>query len=212
MGAETELKLAINEENIAYFRQLSVLNNKASKYEGKQQLINHYYDTADQQLHKQRVALRTRLTGDGRWLQTLKTRGNSVEGLSVRGEWEWSLSSSELDFSYLTTEVWPEALQKISPADLQVTLSTNFERESWRVTLVNGAVIEIVLDIGAILAGGAQQPISEVELELKQGSIDDLKGVAHEIMKFIQLEPCDLSKAERGYLLLNIGNSSEVNE
>ncbi|WP_051310904.1 inorganic triphosphatase [Zooshikella ganghwensis] len=212
MGAETELKLVISGKDVAEFRQLSLLNSDTSQYEGKQQLVNHYYDTTDQQLHKQRVALRTRLTGDGHWLQTLKTRGNSVDGLSVRGEWEWPLRSSELDFTCLTTNVWPEPLQRIKPADLNVVLSTNFERESWLVTLASGAVIEIALDIGSIVAGDAQQPIREVELELKQGLVDDLKELADELMKFIHLVPCDLSKAERGYLLLNIGNGSEANE
>ena len=33
----------------------------------------------------------------GRFIQTLKTRGQSRNGLSQRGEWEWPLEADQLD-------------------------------------------------------------------------------------------------------------------
>ena len=55
-----------------------------------QQLHNVYYDTPDQALRRQKVALRVRRQSGGpatraQWILTLKTAGTSVGGLSQRG-------------------------------------------------------------------------------------------------------------------------------
>ena len=72
-------------------------------------LQNIYYDTPELRLHREHVALRIRKNGK-RYIQTLKTRGTSKNGLHQRGEWEWELESNALDTNRLSEcEAWSEA-------------------------------------------------------------------------------------------------------
>ncbi|WP_215201240.1 CYTH domain-containing protein, partial [Escherichia coli] len=49
---------------------------------------NQYYDTPGRELARAKVALRMRRDGE-QYIQTLKSRGQSVAGLSERNEWDW---------------------------------------------------------------------------------------------------------------------------
>lgn len=53
-------------------------------------LRNIYFDSAQLALHERKIALRLRQS-ERAWVQTLKTKGVSVDGLHQRGEWEWPL-------------------------------------------------------------------------------------------------------------------------
>jgi triphosphatase len=78
-----------------------------------------------------------------------------------------------------------------------------------RSIMQDGAQVELVLDRGEIHAGGAVQPISEVELELKAGSPVILFRLARTLDGLIPLELSTLSKAQRGYdLLARVNNRS----
>lgn len=70
------------------------------------ELFNQYYDTANRDLAAARVALRLRRDGE-QIIQTLKSRGQSVAGLSERNEWDWYLQKAKLDTGLLTDDCWP---------------------------------------------------------------------------------------------------------
>ncbi len=193
MSGETELKLLLALEDHQTVLEAPCLAGKEVEV---LQLDNIYFDTPEFDLNNSKVALRIRKKGD-RYIQTLKTRGVSVNGLSRRGEWE--LNGEALDLAPLS-EVWPENLKSIDTARLEPVFRTDFQR-----TQVNlewqGAQIELALDCGKIKSGDREETISELELELKQGPEEALQDLARVLGELADLKPGDISKAERGYQL-----------
>ncbi|EPF75895.1 CYTH domain-containing protein [Acinetobacter rudis] len=167
------------------------------------QLQARYYDTAEQHLSKNRAALRQRLEGD-RWIQTLKTAGQSHLHRFEHNIDLGSQSPNGLDLAIYQQH--PEALQHLNQAlaDENATLSLQFEtniQRTCRVIEYDDAHIEISLDIGEIRSGEAIQEIYEVEFELKQGSLKSLLQFSFEWVKKYQLWLDVRSKAEFGHLL-----------
>lgn len=201
MATETELKLRLDSEDVAALRQHPLLQQ--ADHRAPQTLFNTYYDTPALDLAKARVALRIRRQGE-RYIQTLKTRGQSINGLHQRGEWEWDLDAAQLDPTRLSAEIWPAALPAAAELSLLPVFTTDFEREIWLLDYA-GAHIEVALDRGAVLYSGEgvqlEDPIMELELELKSGDADALLKLADALASELPLHPFDLSKAQRGYAL-----------
>ena len=95
MSYETELKLSVPRHQIERLKQHEFWQRHA-KPMGTVHLGNTYFDTPEMHLNQARVALRIR-NKNGQYFQTLKTKGESINGLTRRGEWEWSLPSNSLD-------------------------------------------------------------------------------------------------------------------
>jgi inorganic triphosphatase YgiF len=72
----------------------------------QRELFNQYFDTPERDLAAAKVALRVRRDGE-QFIQTLKTRGQSVAGLSERNEWDWNLAKAKLDLKKLDDSCWP---------------------------------------------------------------------------------------------------------
>ena len=205
MSQETELKLCIAPSQIPVLS--TALTTGLSPQVGAIEpgdtiaLKNTYFDTPDLRLNQARVALRIR-ERSGQFIQTLKTQGESVSGLSRRGEWEWSLTSAELDGTVLAP-VWPSQLDDVSVTDLQPLFSTDFNRSHWQLVWhAPYARVEVALDQGEIRAGVNTTPISELELELLEGSEAALMAIADWLRQLVFLTPGNQSKAERGFQLL----------
>ena len=196
MSNETELKLLLAEEDHGLILAAPCL---ATFPRNEQHLANTYFDTPDHVLNKARVALRIRKK-NGHFIQTLKTQGESEDGLSRRGEWEWQLTEPVLDVTKLQT-VWPESLHNIDIASLEPVFRTDFIRQFSNVIWEN-AEIELALDLGQVISEGKVAMISELELELKKGNESALLSLADELRKLVELIPSDISKAERGYQLI----------
>ncbi|WP_263080742.1 CYTH domain-containing protein [Endozoicomonas sp. Mp262] len=202
MSQETELKLSVSEHDIAKLLTLSFWNQHAIERPDSFHLGNTYFDTPDRALNKARVALRVR-EKEGLYFQTLKTRGHSINGLSTRGEWEWPLTSRELDFSLLEA-LQLEALEGIAYDSLTPLFATDFRRTRWNLVWDEPyARIEAAFDRGHVQAKGRQSVICELELELLEGSEQALIRMAEQISRDVHLTPSDKSKAERGFELLN---------
>ncbi|MEZ5703149.1 MAG: CYTH and CHAD domain-containing protein [Burkholderiaceae bacterium] len=215
-SAEIELKLLLPGANAAdiedRLRGLAVLARRKAQ---TQWLWNRYYDTAEASLRTQRSALRLRCVSDapwqpsprgpvpkGKWIQTFKSAGTSLGGLSTRGEWESEQASGALDERALRETPW----RQMDPrgelfAALRPCFDTRSRRTTWQLRRYQGAWIEVALDVGDIVAGEQSQPVLELELELKQGPAESLFALAHTIAQTIAVLPCDASKAERGYNL-----------
>lgn len=195
MPAELELKLAIDASDIEAFVRLT--ETLGWQVQSQQRLNNTYFDTPDQALRRERVALRVRQAGE-RWIQTLKTAGTiDSNGVSRRGEWEWDLPDSSLNADLLA-EYLPTAIDLEQLAPL---FTTDFHRTTWLVK-EQGSSIEVALDRGAISAAGRELPISEVELELKSGEPDHLVQLADKLKESVRLRVDTLSKAQRAQALL----------
>lgn len=200
---ETELKLRCAIESLPALTQLL---DSIAKPQGGRQLNNTYYDTADTALAQAKAALRIR-ESHGQYEQTLKTRGKSVAGLQVRGEWNWPIKSAQLDTVLLQqTEIETHLPESLAVTGLRSIFSTNFERHTWLFEQ-NGTTVEVAIDNGQIIAGSLKQPLCECELELVEGNADLLWQLAQTLGEQAPLWISDISKAERGYLLANLSPS-----
>ena len=204
---EIELKLALpTADPSSLAKRLARTPVLARRKATQLHLHNIYYDTPEQRLHQQRVALRLRRKDSdamSEWLQTLKMGGRSDSALSQRGEWEVCVPSADLSWQALEATPWPgidpdrTVFEALAPCFV-----TTFERTSWSVRRQGGSVVEVSLDIGQITAGGKHAPICELELELLAGQPAALFDVAEQIARTLAVMPLNTSKAERGYALL----------
>ncbi|RLM24269.1 adenylate cyclase [Brenneria alni] len=203
MREEIELKFIVHPESVDSLRkQLSDWRSEYSHSEHlrPQRLTNIYYETADNFLRRQGIGLRIRGENE-RYEMTVKTAGKVVGGLHQHPEYNVALEKAELDLGLFPADIWPEncdlaALQ----ASLKPLFSTDFTREKWVVTY-HQSVIEVALDSGEIRAGDLNEPLCELEMELKLGQTSDLLELAKEIAEFGGLRQGSLSKAARGYHL-----------
>ncbi|MDO6825243.1 CYTH domain-containing protein [Marinobacter sp. 1_MG-2023] len=198
MAEELEIKLSLEQNCLKSALDWLLAQNEASKG-CKKSLVNCYYDTPDAQLNRQHAALRIRHSGE-KYIQTLKTRGELVNGAHRRGEWEWELTSPSLSLCLLADT---PLKKNIDLSLLAPVFETNFTRQV--VMLDDGeAVIECALDSGVIVAGSRQKPLHEVEFELKSGNPSRLlvwaERLAWQCPVFLNL----ISKAEQGYHLAGI--------
>lgn len=203
MQKETEIKLRVSRETLAALREHPLLNSRLKGTWNTHPLMNQYYDTPAHDLANARVALRLRRDGDV-LIQTLKSRGRSVAGLSERNEWEWYLTEPQLDLAHLSDDCWPASLATLDKSLLQPVFTTDFVRTKadleW--SLDEQAVqVEAALDLGQVETGTQTEELCELELELRQGEPVALLDLAIALAETLPLMPCDISKAERGYRL-----------
>ena len=198
---ETELKLSLNEADLPRLLAHPLL----AKGAGKQRLLNTYFDTPDLTLQQRRMAVRERLAGD-QWLLTVKTAGQSQNGLSRRQEWEGPTTPGALQFDTLVDDAeLATDLMALRPA-LRALFCTDFERQRWVVTHAD-AQIEVALDQGSIHVPDTDlsEPLLELELELLSGPESALMALADVLRQTPQgaltLTPSDASKAQRGMAL-----------
>lgn len=195
---ETELKLSLSATNLPRLQAHPLLAGAGST----QRLLNTYFDTPDLALQRRRMAVRERLAGD-QWLLTVKTAGQSQNGLSRRQEWEGPTTPGALQFDTLVDDTALAAdLMALRP-DLRALFCTDFERQRWVITHA-GAKIEVALDQGRIHVPGTDlsEPLLELELELLSGPESALMALADVLRQAPQgpvtLTPNDASKAQRG--------------
>ena len=203
---ELELKLALDADAVAILPTLAPLSKRAVTH---QNMRNQYFDTPSRDLDASRMALRLRQF-DSTIIQTVKTAGQGSGGLYRRGEWEWQLSSAQLDIAALKalahaeSERHPDLACLSSNAildNLNPVYTTDFMRHAWQVTLDDGSQIEVALDQGNIHAGTRTLPIRELELELKRGQASALWALAYTLSEHITLRPANASKAQRAVAL-----------
>ena len=196
MAQEIELKLSLDDQDKDLLIKHPLFAD-ATEFE-RWFLHNRYFDTPDQQLTQAGISLRIRSQGD-QLIQTLKGRGSHLSGLHQRLEIEWPLEKAELDFSVIPAGLIPES---VNLDDIVPLFQTDFDRTQWQIKTPD-ADLWVMVDQGVVRCGEQETPISEVELELHQGNPTALFDVALTLTKDFPLVPNDVSKAERGYRLLN---------
>ena len=210
MHKETEIKLRVSRETLAALREHPLLKKRNKSGWERHDLSNQYFDTPERELAQAKVALRIRRDGD-QVIQTMKTRGQSVAGLSERNEYNWDLPKAKLDLKKLEGDFWPEQLADLDKKTIKPLFSTDFVREKAEIAWGRGktkVVIEAALDLGQVVAGKLKEEICELELELREGEPAALLELAAELAATLPLMPCDISKAERGYRLLDASSYS----
>lgn len=204
MATETEIKLRVSPSDMDKLADHPLFNRYRSQDWQSRELLNAYYDTDKGDLTHAQVALRIRRDGE-QFIQTLKSKGASVAGLSERNEWDWYIDSDVLVQSHLDDSCWPQSLQKLDKGQLHELFRTDFIRKSVELVWEHRGVatrVEVALDLGKVITVKGEEQICELELELREGQPAALLELAQELAADIALMPCDISKAERGYRLL----------
>lgn len=174
-----------------------------------------YFDTADQALAAQGIVLRLRKEGR-RWVQTVKATGdNALHRLEHNVDLGPAAAGSAAPLidpqRHQGTPVG-DRLAKVlaaSGAPLVERQSTDIVRltRDVRTTGAGGAVVELALDVGKVIAHAGtpderESPVCELELELKRGDVRGLVALARRWSQQHGLWFSTVSKAERGARLL----------
>lgn len=202
-AVEIELKLAFPARAATRLLQHPLVAVAGGGPPRTQRLISVYYDTPQRDLLAAGVGLRLRRTAAG-WIQTIKGPGSALGGLHRRSEYERPVPGEQLD---LDLHDHPELAELFRPARVRKRLKpvfvTDFER-SERMLQSGANRIAVSVDRGAIAAGKAREPISELELELLSGEPGALFDLAQALQAELPLRPLDRSKAARGYALAGV--------
>ena len=207
---EIELKLLLAPQDAPRLRAHPLLAQTAQGEVQVLQMHDIYVDTPDLQLCRHQAGLRVRQV-DGRWVQTLKAGGTVSGALHSRHEWEGEVPGPQPDLAALDSAIGrKQPIRALLRQDairdaLQPVFTTRIERTVWQLRTPQGDQIECVLDQGAIecVADGVARsvPVSEIELELKQGQATSLFDVALALLEDVPLQLGHMSKAQRGYRL-----------
>ena len=146
------------------------------------EMYARYMDTPDLALRKEHVSIRLRKEND-KYILTKKWGGNSENGLHRRGEENTEVSSDWSDPSLITI------------------CETKFTRWEYDVKIGEDTTTVMSYDEGEILASGRTEPISEIEIELKEGSEEELISFGRMLELKYNLIPSDKSKYSRGLAL-----------
>ncbi len=198
--AEIELKIMLDQQNVPLIENwLKTVTDFPCLSHRTDLLGNTYYDTPKLFFASQKMGLRVR-TQNREFEITLKTKGNIVGGLHIRPEYNLSLPNNQPDFLALVEkfDLPFENADEIAQ-NLQAIFSTDFTRQTW-LFQVGASQIEVALDQGLIQNQSAQEPICELEFEIKQGELADLFALVEAIPKADGMWLSNLSKAQRGYL------------
>ncbi len=198
MAQQITLKLAVPESQQQALQRHSLLRNANQRK--TQQLTSIYYDTSRLALRRAGIILRLRKK-ETSWQQTVKRQVVSPGGLTTRPEWE-SPYLDHFDFSSIDDgglKAWLSR-PKIS-ASLGAIFESYVRRTTWRIEPSSGGVILAMLDRGWIATSGRRKAVSEMELQLVSGTVDDLYKFGSALSRRLPLVPLLVSKVERGYQL-----------
>ena len=163
-------------------------------------LQNVYFDHKGL-LHRAGVAIRTRSV-NGSHEMTVKMREPDEGSLSQRREWNFPIDTSSLDYAHLESLDLPvSVVPVIQDRSLDVVFQNAFERTDWRVTADN-CDVTISLDLGSVRVDRRESKVSELELELLSGDVEQLIALGCEVSERLPAFMGVISKAERGDRLI----------
>ncbi len=202
---EIELKLLLAPEDAGRLRQHPLLQGALARRE--RSLRDIYFDTPRRDLLLARAGLRVR-DANGVLQQAIKAGGTAEGGLHSRHEWETPLATPEPDLAALLPlagrhKPWNKVLRRPGLAQALAPLfSIAFLRTEVLLRLPQGGDVECAIDVGKIECGDETVPVCELELELVDGAPSVLFDLALALQADIPMRICTMSKAERGFALL----------
>lgn len=203
-NVEIELKLLLSKRDLKKLLASDLLQGVLrTGSEKKRNLVSCYYDTADFALKKHGIAYRVRDKGDGTFEATVKTDRKSSGGLSERLELNLPLTENaavlegfaEMGLGFDLTELAPNGVEKLFTVDVV--------RTTYLLDL-DGAVAELAVDNGKIIAGKRKDEIDELEIELVEGSTGALMNFAAQLAELVPVFTEKRSKFARGLALLGV--------
>lgn len=210
---ELELKLALTDK-AAWDRILSssyVKQVSAGLPWQVDTLSATYFDTTDGKLRAKGLTYRMRRE-EGRYVATVKGGGSSTGGLHRRLEWNVPVgdpAAAEIAF-FDHTEAGPVLRETVGNDRLVPLFNMVFERHTLLLHIGNETVIELAADQGQMTAGEKQEPILELELELKSGQPAVILQVGAELIRQFPLIVEPRSKYYRALLLAGLAEPGEL--
>jgi len=199
MSREVELRFSVRPEDFARLKKAQPRGFAAGP-PATRRLSSVYYDTPDFDFAKAGLSLRVRKVGR-QYVQTVKDESAGALA-SERGEYECKIASAKPDLQFVPDAEARTQLQAIADGvPVEPIVETDIRRTTRALKTPAGEHIELALDSGEIrtLANGrAVLPVSELELELKQGSPIALYQVARRLCQAARLTISTESKVERG--------------
>jgi triphosphatase len=173
----------------------------AVKSEVRLKLVSTYHDTPALALHRERLSFRVRKQGR-EFVQTVKAENPTQADVFERKEWEDHIPSKRpvLD----APKTGKRLPVMVCDEELHPVFTTTVTRTVIEISPDPSAWIEVAIDEGEIRTcnSDAVEPISEIELELKNGDPRVTFNVALQLLKAAPIRIETRSKAERGYRLL----------
>jgi triphosphatase len=173
------------------------------KSEARLKLASTYYDTSALALHRERLSLRVRKRGS-EFVQTVKAENPTQADILERKEWEDQIPSKRpvLD----APKSGKRLPDTVRDDELRPVFTTTVTRTVIEISPDPSARVEAAIDEGEIRTseGDAVEPISEIELELKNGDPRVIFDVGLQLLEAAPIRIETRSKAERGYRLLGI--------
>ncbi|MHB1103595.1 MAG: CYTH and CHAD domain-containing protein [Devosia sp.] len=194
---ETELKLLCDRERLADFAGSPTIAGYAHRAGKDVDLTAVYYDTPGLALRRSGTVLRVRTDG-AHFVMTLKSRRRKAGKALERTERSAPVKSMEPDLAALARFLAAETFARIKAARLESVFRTEVRRHTRTLDTPLGTV-DVALDQGRIVAGERSEEISEIELELVEGSSATLFQLALDLASHAPLRPSIRSKAARGY-------------
>ena len=203
---EVGLKLASTPNEMPHLKQ-SLLEMASDAHATCRKSFDTYYDTTDDKLRREGLVL---LIAERDHDHVQKVSANEVRGKTplVRGQWEDVIEGDQP--SPRAPNSGPHLPPGLTEAELRVRFTTLVRRTLFTLKPDASTQIDGALDEGEIRTadGNSVEPISEVELLLKDGDPAALYGTALRLLEIAPLRLEIRSKADRGYHLLDRGSEA----
>ena len=188
MGREFELKYSATDD---------ILKVVEKKYGGFTPISMEttYFDTPDGALAARHITLRRRME-NGVSVCTVKTP--LPDG--SRGEWEILWQEPMTMAAALCDAGAPKELEALTGSGIIPVCGAKFTRLAKTVE-AEGCQVEIALDRGILTGGGREEPLCELEVELKSGDETKAEEFARALAAEFGLRPENRSKFKRAQAL-----------
>lgn len=205
MAEISSLRLTINERDIPrllrhrYFREAPAPKRET--------LVSIYYDTRTLRLQTHGVSLRLRKQHSG-WLQTVKYCEHADNLDTPLATWNADYFN-RFDFSSVDDTALRDWLSRDKiRKQIAPIFESNLRRTRWQIKPTADVRMQVTLDRGSLVSSGRRAPFADVELQLVEGSVDDLYTLAMQFAERVSIAPMMQSKAERGCrLFLNTASA-----
>ena len=201
MFTEIELKLRLPPDRVSCLLRQPLLKSFTASNPVTRRLYSIYYDTPDLDLRRRGFAFRLRRAGRC-WFQTIKGGGAATAGLHLRNESEAQVLKAQPDF----TKIGDPPLARLFASTtlrgrLHPLFVTDFSRTTRLLKLPDGSEAELCIDRGKITSDSKNEPVCEIELELRSGRTSALFQLALDLLQSVPFRLENVSKAEQGYAL-----------
>lgn len=170
------------------------------------QVVDHYLDTADLGLLGQGWALRVRDLGS-RKLITLKSTRPEQDGISKRQEIEEALTCDYSQWQFPESVLQGRVHHLLKGVSLQPLFSIEQERTLYHVIHQDRLQLEASCDVVTWQGESSSEVAYIAELELKQGSEQQLRSFLLRLLESLNWKTALKSKFERGLEVAGLAHS-----